>query len=232
MLIYKVINYLLRQWYLSDNKRYIRFLRKKGIEIGINFVIHGSCKNILIDLTRPTLISIGDNVQINRNFTLLTHDYTTSVFINLYDEFISSSGSIKIGNNVSFAMNCAVLKGVTIGDNCFIGYGSVVTKDIPSNSVAVGSPAKVICTIDEYFKKRKKMYIEEAFLYARSIEKRFKRRPVIEDFWEEFPLFLNGEQDHPKLPIKKQLGKSFENYREKHHAIFDGFEVFLKEAGL
>ena len=45
-----------------------------------------------------------------------------------------------------------MLKGVTIGDNCIIGYGSTVMKDIPANSVAVGTPTKVICTIEEYFK--------------------------------------------------------------------------------
>lgn len=52
-------------------------------------------------------------------------------------------------------MNCTVLKGVTIGDNCIIGIGSIVTKDIPANSVAIGNPAKVVCSLDEYFEKRK-----------------------------------------------------------------------------
>lgn len=52
-------------------------------------------------------------------------------------------------------MNCTVLKGVTIGDNCIIGIGSIVTKDIPANSVAIGNPAKVVCSLDEYFEKEK-----------------------------------------------------------------------------
>ena len=54
---------------------------------------------------------------------------------------------ITVGNNVWFGGNVCVMPGVTIGDNCVIGAGSVVTKDIPSDSVAVGNPCKVLKTI-------------------------------------------------------------------------------------
>lgn len=54
---------------------------------------------------------------------------------------------ITVGDNVWFGAGVSVLPGVTIGDNCVIGAGSVVVKDIPSNSVAVGNPCKVIKTI-------------------------------------------------------------------------------------
>ena len=62
-------------------------------------------------------------------------------------------GKIKIGNNVHIGMNVIVMPGVTIGDNVVIGCGAIVTKNIPSNSVAVGVPAKVIESIDEYYEK-------------------------------------------------------------------------------
>ncbi len=52
--------------------------------------------------------------------------------------------AINVGNDVWFGANVTVCPGVTIGDNVVIGAGSVVTKDLPSNSVCVGSPAKVI----------------------------------------------------------------------------------------
>lgn len=52
--------------------------------------------------------------------------------------------------------NVTILKGVTIGDNVIIGIGSIVNKDIPSNSIAVGVPAKVIGSYDDYYAKRKK----------------------------------------------------------------------------
>lgn len=52
-------------------------------------------------------------------------------------------------------MNVTIMPGVTIGSNCIIGCGAVVTKDIPDNSIAVGVPAKVIETIDDYYEKNK-----------------------------------------------------------------------------
>lgn len=54
---------------------------------------------------------------------------------------------ITVGNDVWIGAGVSVLPGVTIGDNCVIGAGSVVSKDIPSNSVAVGNPCKVIKSI-------------------------------------------------------------------------------------
>lgn len=60
---------------------------------------------------------------------------------------------IVIGNNVYIGNNVIILPGVTIGNNVIIGAGAVVSKSIPDNSVAVGVPARVIKTTDEYFKK-------------------------------------------------------------------------------
>lgn len=60
---------------------------------------------------------------------------------------------IIIGNNVHIGWNAIIMPGVTIGDNCIIGAGAIVTKSIPPNSIAVGVPAKCIETIDDYKKK-------------------------------------------------------------------------------
>lgn len=59
-------------------------------------------------------------------------------------------GRIKIGNNVHIGWNTIIMPNVTIGDNVVIGCGAIITHDIPSNSIAVGVPAKVIKTIDKY----------------------------------------------------------------------------------
>ena len=61
---------------------------------------------------------------------------------------------IKVGNNVWFGAGVQVMPGVTIGSNVVIGAGSVVVKDIPSDSVAVGNPCKVIRPITEEDKKK------------------------------------------------------------------------------
>ena len=193
-------------WVKSSSEKYITYLRKRGVQIGLG--THIDARTSFIDLTRPSLVSIGDNCYLNEHFSLLTHDYTTKVFLHKYGTFINSSGKVSIGNNVSFGQNVMVLKGVTIGDNCFIGAGSIVTKDIPSNSVAVGIPCRAVMTIDEYYTKRLEKSEYEAFEYARSIKERFHRDPCPSDFWEEFPLFVSGDEieKYQCLPIEQQLG--------------------------
>ena len=69
---------------------------------------------------------------------------------------IQNWGGVSIGNNVFIGAGSIILPGVNIGDKAVIGAGSVVTKDIPTNSVAVGNPAKVICSYDEYMQKQKR----------------------------------------------------------------------------
>ena len=63
--------------------------------------------------------------------------------INDYDKWIKTN-PIEIGNNVWIGMNSVVMPSVIIGDNVVIGANAVVTSDIPSNSIAVGNPCKVI----------------------------------------------------------------------------------------
>jgi maltose O-acetyltransferase len=109
-------------------------------------------------------ISIGDNFYANHNLTILDVCEVrigSNVFIgpnvlitgathplNPIERRSTESGlPISIGNDVWIGGNAVVLPGITIGDNCTIGAGSVVTKDIPANSVAVGNPARVIKTL-------------------------------------------------------------------------------------
>lgn len=147
-----------------------------------------------------------------------------------------SSGRVIIGNNVSTGRNVMILKGVTIGDNVFIGANSVVSKSLPSNSIAVGSPARVVHSLDDYYKKRQDKCITEALDYARSIKERYGRQPVTTDFWEEFPLFVDGNKicDYPELKaiIKRQCGPMYEHYLKHHKAKYDSFASFLRAAGI
>ena len=233
-MLMRIFNKLKKINAYSSPSRYVKYLRKHGCQIGNNFAIYGKLKSISIDLTRPSLVTIGDNVSINSNFSLMTHDFVSGVFLHLYNDFIPSSGAVKIGNNVSFGINCTVLKGVTIGDNCFIAAGAVVTRDIPANCIAGGVPAKVICSIEDYYNKRQELCIKEAFTYARSITERYGRKPVPADFWEEFPLFVDAHNinDYPEIPIKRQLFNDsiYQKWMRKHHAVFASFEDFIKAA--
>lgn len=180
---------IVRYFAKSNNRRYIKYLRCLGVEIGED-VTFLSPKTTYLDTTRPSLLSIGTGTRINPYVTILTHDAVSKIFRRIYNDWLPSSGMVRIGNNVYIAQHCTIMKGVTIGDNCIIGYGSTVTKDIPNNSVAVGTPAKVICSIDEYYKKRQEKSLKEAFIYAQSIQKRFHRRPIPSDFLKSLYFLL------------------------------------------
>lgn len=179
------------------------------------------------------MITIGENVDINDNFTIMTHDFATFVFLNKYHDFVPSSGKVSIGNNVYIGRDVTILKGVTIGDNCIIGLGSIVTKDIPSNSVACGVPAKVICTIDEYYAKRRQKTIRESIEYGKVLMKYFRQVPQITEFTEEWALFFR-KKDFEKYPemhriIDWRLKDNQKEFWKNHKPVFDGFEDYLKE---
>ncbi len=87
-------------------------------------------------------VTIGDDCFIGPNVSIYTACHSTDpVERNSRREWAQS---VSIGNNVWIGGSVTILPGVTIGDNVTIGAGSVVTKDIPSNSIAVGNPCKVI----------------------------------------------------------------------------------------
>ena len=103
--------------------------------------------------SEPYLIDIGNHVRITNGVKFCTHDGGMWVLRNLYGKAIPDAdkfGKIKIGNNVHIGWNTIIMPNVTIGDNVVIGCGAIITHDIPSNSIAVGVPAKVIKTIDKY----------------------------------------------------------------------------------
>ena len=65
-------------------------------------------------------------------------------------------GKVEIGDNVFIGLGSIILPNVKIGNRVVVGAGSVVSKDIPDNSVAVGNPCRVIGTFDEYFERQRK----------------------------------------------------------------------------
>lgn len=91
-------------------------------------------------------VTIGDDVFIGPNVSLYTACHSTlPEERNTRHEWAKP---ITIGNNCWLGGSVTVVPGVTIGDNCTIGAGSVVTHDIPANSIAVGNPCRVIKHID------------------------------------------------------------------------------------
>lgn len=108
-----------------------------NIEIGENFYSNHNC--VILD---PAKVKFGDNVFIGPNCGFYTAGHPLDV--KTRNAGIEYAYPITVGNNVWIGGNVCVMPGVTIGDNVVIGAGSVVTKDIPSNVVAVGNPCKVL----------------------------------------------------------------------------------------
>lgn len=111
-----------------------------NIHVGKNF--YANFNMVILD---EAPVTFGDNVFIAPNCGFYTAGHPLeAVERNLGLEYAKP---IRVGNNVWFGANVTVVPGVTIGDNCVIGAGSVVVKDIPDNSLAVGNPCRVIRTI-------------------------------------------------------------------------------------
>lgn len=130
----------------------VNYYRGKGIKIGERCEIRGAKFS-----SEPYLISIGDHVRINSGVEFVTHDGGAWVLRDISNlkgkEKITLFGPIKVGNNVHIGSNAILMPNVTIGNNCIIGCGAIVTHDIPDNCIAVGVPARVIETIQEYENK-------------------------------------------------------------------------------
>ncbi|WP_321573619.1 acyltransferase [Intestinibacter bartlettii] len=142
MSILKEFIYRLRGEYTTEK------LIKMGLKVGKNFK---RLNGVILDPAHCWLITIGNNVTIAPRVHILAHDASTKGFLNY-----TKIGRVNIGNNVFIGAESVVLPNVTIGDNVIIGANSTVTKDIPSNSVYAGNPAKFICTLDEYIDKNKR----------------------------------------------------------------------------
>lgn len=135
-IIFKVLLGKMGKKVLIDYKVYMRYL--KNIELGDNVAINRGCQ-FYTSVNLGKKIRIGNNVKISPNtkFYGAAHDYKLESMPDIADDII-------IEDNCWICADCTILQGVRIGRGSIIGAGSVVTKDIPAYSVAVGNPAKVI----------------------------------------------------------------------------------------
>ena len=143
---------------LIPMNKYPNFLRKKGVNIGEDCEIYKSANFG----SEPYLITLGNHVRINAGVQLITHDGGYWILRNAYagvgTEFsnIDYLAEIKIGNNVHVGTNAIIMPGVSIGDNCVVACGAVVTKDVKPNSIVGGVPARYIESLDEYADKARR----------------------------------------------------------------------------
>ncbi|MDO4492005.1 MAG: DapH/DapD/GlmU-related protein [Lachnospiraceae bacterium] len=141
MSVLKEIIYRIRGEYTTEK------LIKMGLTVGSNFSRN---KGVLLDPTHCWLIEIGNNVTLAPRVHILCHDASTKLYLGY-----TKIGRVKIGNNVFVGASSVIMPGVTIGNDVIIGANSTVTKDIPDNSVVVGSPGRIIGTTSEYIQREK-----------------------------------------------------------------------------
>lgn len=143
-----------------------KYAKKIGVNLGKRVMIYG---NISYS-TEPWLITIGDRCHITDGVKFETHDGGTLLFRKDIPD-LEITKPIKVGNECYIGNNVIILPGVTIGNHCIIGAGAIVTRDIPDNSVAVGVPARVIKTTDEYLLKAQKESLHLGHLRGKEKDK-------------------------------------------------------------
>ncbi len=120
------------------------------------------------------LVFLHNNVHIASSVGFVTHDIIHNMLNTKYrgkgGRFIEKVGCIEVMDNVFIGSGTRILYNIRIGTNVIIGSDSLVTKDIPDNSVYAGVPARFICTFDEYVSKHKK--------YSEEFKKKFGRDAV------------------------------------------------------
>lgn len=134
----------------NDPFRVAEKFRKRGVLIG-----EGTCvyPNVVMGLGGADPITIGKNCVLT-GCAILGHDASTNRFLDIKK---SIQVPVVIGDDCFIGHGSIVLMGVKVGNNCIIGAGSVVTKDVPTGVVVVGNPAKAVCTTDELVEKRLKL---------------------------------------------------------------------------
>lgn len=140
-------------------------LVERGMKVGNDF---NRQQGSYIDPTHCFLIEIGNNVTFSIRVTVLAHDASTKKSLGY-----TKIGRVIIGDNVFVGANATILPNVTIGDNSVIGANSVVSKHVPTNSVVVGNPARVICSLDE-FKNKNSERMKQTKVFGK--EYRFSNR--------------------------------------------------------
>jgi len=121
----------------------VAYIEARNSEDAITFGSHIFINNTVTIISENGTINIGDNTLMGDHVKIITSDFHS---LDSYERItgIPLSADINIGKNVFIGSNVTITKGVTVGENSVIGVCSVVTKDIPSDCIAVGTPAKVI----------------------------------------------------------------------------------------
>ena len=133
----------------------------------------------------PELIRVGNNVHVHKTARIVTHDMLNN-FLKVRNPEMDFGhrerlGCVELQDNVYIAMNCTVMPDVRVNKDCIVTAGSVVTSDIPENSVATGNPAKVVGRFDMYMAFRRMGKSQNVPFKNQELPKE-----IAEDKWAKF----------------------------------------------
>jgi maltose O-acetyltransferase len=144
---------------------YTEFLKKLGVQIGKNSTV---LYPAYVDGRWPYLLEIGNNVVISINATILTHDASTA-----YAGDMVKVGKVIVHDHCFIGANCTILSGVSIGPESIVGAGSIISRDVPPNTVYAGNPARFICTVTEFIEKQRQSGKTRPFFKGSDFEHAF-----------------------------------------------------------
>lgn len=146
MKVFQLIKMIRENFFMSPEC----YARKHGVSIG---------KGCFISTRKfPSegyLIEIGDYVRIASKTAFFTHGGIWSIRKFYNDPELDHFGKIKVGSYSYIGENCMIMPGVTIGERCIVGGGSVLTKSVPDGCMVAGNPAKFIGYTDDFYNKLK-----------------------------------------------------------------------------
>ena len=172
-------------------------VRDLGVRIGKDVQL----QPFTLDERYARLLAIEDNASIGKGTTIYLSDSTLNTAHTGPNPPPALFGPVRIGKGAAVGRNVIILSGVTIGENSIVGAGSLVTRDIPPNSVAAGSPARVICSVKQleenrFSEKTIRKDKENIYIYMPN----WRRRKRIGMSPEEQDLYY--EENFPKRGFK------------------------------
>ncbi len=157
--------FLCKSFVQVRNEAVISTWRKRGSRIGVGCYINP-------DVQLDSMVEIGDDCVITGGARILSHDAAPALYLDelrgssIFGRIVKRKKTV-IGSRCFVSSGAIILCGVTVGDNCVVAAGSVVTKDVQANSVVAGNPARVICSIGEFVERQRNRLRAEPDLFSR-----------------------------------------------------------------
>ena len=170
---------LCERWILCHGDT-VAYLRRQGMRIGPHAALLARVQDFG---TEPWLIEIGARVSVASGAVFVTHDGASRVFrerIEGGSAFGNAFAPIRVKDDSMIGLRAILMPGVTVGPRSIVGAGSLVTRDVPPDTVVGGSPARVLCTIEQYERQYR-----DRMIPGLSSDRALLRRQLTLRFWGE-----------------------------------------------